>query len=85
MSKLNYFVVSRALTNLKATNGKGVANDTIADVLAEAGEGFALSPRETASVLKAATKVVAPENLFDGNFPFDEAVTLLKRLKRATR
>lgn len=84
-NKLNYAVTSRALANLEATSGNPSSTSTIADFLAEAADDFSCNARETARILKAATKVVAPENLFDGNFPYEEAVTLLGRLKRATR
>lgn len=83
--KLNYFVVSNALNLVKAEADNTDSNATIADYLARGADNYGCNPLETASVLKAASKVIAPDSLFDGNFPVDEAITALKRLKRATR
>lgn len=84
--KLNYLVVADALTAVKEDADLNTSDSrTVADYLATAADNFGCSAIETASVLKAATKVVTPDNLFDGTFPVDEAINALKRLKRATR
>ena len=83
--KYNYMVVSDALANLKTSDPYVNTNETLADLLGKSANGFGFNAMNATSLIKKATEVIHPVDLFDAAFPFDEAVAALGRLKRATR